>query len=134
MKMAGLKRWMRRMAVAAAFLVIAAALAWAFLPKPELLDGIAFSHELYDRNHNLLRVTLTPDEKYRIYTPLDQISPELVQATLLHEDRYYRGYPGINPVSVARPAWNLLFSGRVHAGASTITMQLARIRYQLHTR
>ena len=134
MKLARLKRYGRRLVVTVAFVVMAAALVWAFLPKPVLLDGIAFSHEVYDRNHNLLRITLAPDEKYRIFTPLDQISPELVQATLLHEDRYYRDHPGINPVPVARSAWNLLFSGRVHAGASTITMQLARMRYHLHTR
>ncbi len=122
------------MGIVAAVLVTAAAITWAFLPKPELLDGITFSHEVYDRDHNLLRITLTPDDKYRIYTPLDQISPELVQATLLHEDRYYRDHPGINPVAVARAAWNLVFSGHMHAGASTITMQLARMRYHIYTR
>ena len=67
------------MMTAGALLVAAAAIAWALLPKPELLDGLAFSHEVYDRDHNLLRITLTPDEKYRIYTPLGQISPELAQ-------------------------------------------------------
>ena len=133
-KLAALKRWGRRIGVAAAVVVAVAAIAWALLPKPELLEGIAFSHEVYDRNHNLLRITLTPDEKYRIFTPLDQVSPELVQATLLHEDRYYREHPGINPVAAARAAWNLLLSGRMRAGASTITMQLARMRYHLYTR
>ncbi len=133
-KFAALKRWGRRVGIAAAVLVIAAALTWALLPKPELLDGVQFSHEVYDRNHTLLRMTLTPDQKYRVFTPLDQISPELTQATLLHEDRYYREHPGINPVSAARAAWNFVFSGRMHGGASTITMQLARMRDHLHTR
>jgi penicillin-binding protein 1C len=134
MKTMRLKRWMRGLAVAAASIVTVAATGWICLPKPKLLDELTFSHEVYDRNHNLLRITLTADEKYRICTPLDQISPELIQATLLHEDRYYREHPGINPISVARSAWNLLFSGRIHAGASTITMQLARMRYHLYTR
>lgn len=134
MKFARIKRCLRWGMVVVAVLVAAAAITWAFLPKPELLGGITFSHEVYDRDHNLLRVTLTTDDKYRIYTPLDQISPELVQATLLHEDRYYRDHPGINPVSVARAAWNLVFSGHMHAGASTITMQLARMRQHLYTR
>lgn len=128
------KRWLRAAVCIGAALVTVASVAWLFLSKPVLLDGISFSQQVYDRNGNLLRVTLTADEKYRIFTPLAQISPEVVQATLLHEDRYYQDHPGVNPVAVVRSAWNLLFSSRVHPGASTITMQLARMRYRLHTR
>src|SRR5213075_3145054 len=42
--------------------------------------------------------------------------------------------PGINPVSLFRAAWNLAVSRGSHAGASTITMQVARLRYHLPTR
>ena len=110
------------------------AAAWFLLPKPPLMEGIAFSQQLFDRNHRRLRVTLTGDEKYRVATPLSGIAPELVRATLLHEDRFYNRHPGVNLVSVARSAWSLFTSGRAHAGASTITMQLARIRFQIHSR
>jgi penicillin-binding protein 1C len=99
-----------------------------------LLEGISFSQEVYDRNQKLLRITLTPDGKYRIATPLTQISPELQRATLQQEDRFYENHLGVNPVSVLRAAWNLAFSHHLHAGASTITMQLARLRFHLHTR
>lgn len=107
---------------------------WILLPKPPLLDGIAFSRQVFDRYHKRLRVTLTNDEKYRVFTPLSQIAPELVRATLVQEDRYYNRHPGINPVAIGRSAWNLLSHGKAHAGASTITMQLARMRFRLHTR
>ncbi len=111
-----------------------ATLAWIFLPKPPLLDGVLFSRRVFDRHHELLRLNLTGDEKYRIYTPLSDISPDLVKATLLHEDRYYNRHPGINLVPVARSAWSLITTGKANAGASTITMQLARLRYGIRSR
>ena len=107
---------------------------WLALPKPPLLEGIDFSTRVRDRNGNVLRVTLTADQKYRIWTPLKQISPALVDATVRFEDKYYGKHPGVNPVALARAAWNFAVSGGRRAGASTITMQLARLRYHLHTR
>lgn len=107
---------------------------WLGLPKPPLLDGVEFSRQVFDRHNKLLRVTLTQDEKYRLFTPLAQISPELIKATLIQEDRYYRRHPGVNPVALSRAAWNYLRSGNPRVGASTITMQLARLRFHIHSR
>src|SRR5438093_1625171 len=106
---------------------------WLALPKPPLLEGISFSQCVRDRNGKLLRVTLSADQKFRIWTPLHEISPALIDATLRFEDKYYRHHPGVNPVALLRSALNLR-PGHAHTGASTITMQLARLRYHLHTR
>ena len=106
---------------------------WLLLPKPPLLDGIFFSQCVRDRNGKLLRVTLTTDQKFRVWTPLPNISPSLIDATLRFEDKYYRRHPGVNPVALLRSALNL-HAGGAHSGASTITMQLARLRYHLCTR
>lgn len=46
--------------------------------KPPLLDGINFSQAVYDKQQNLLRLTLTADDKYRLYTPLKAISPLII--------------------------------------------------------
>ena len=113
---------------------MALAAIWLALPRPPLLEGVDFSTRVRDRNGNVLRVTLTPDQKYRIWTPLKEISPALVDATLQFEDKYYGRHPGVNPVSLARAAWNLAFSSGTRVGASTITMQVARLRYHLRTR
>jgi penicillin-binding protein 1C len=107
---------------------------WLALPKPPLLDRISFSQCVRDRNGKLLRVTLSADEKFRIWTPLEQISPDLVDATLLYEDKYYARHPGVNPIALARGAADLLRFHRATTGGSTITMQLARLRFHLHTR
>ena len=108
--------------------------AWLLLPKPPLLDGISFSQCVRDRNGKLLRVTLSADQKFRIWTPLKEISPDLVDATLRYEDKYYPHHPGVNPIALARGALDLLRLHRATSGGSTITMQLARLRFHLHTR
>lgn len=110
------------------------ALAWLLLPKPPLLDGVSFSREVFDRHGQRLAVTLSADDKYRIYTPMGEVSPELVAAALDYEDRWFGRHPGVNPVSLARSAWCFAAGGGRRGGASTITMQLARLRFGLRTR
>jgi penicillin-binding protein 1C len=95
---------------------------------------MSFSQCLRDRDGKLLRVTLTRDQKFRIWTPLSEIAPEFVSATLQYEDKYYAQHPGVNPVSLARSAWTLLSRAGTRTGGSTVTMQLARLRFHLHTR
>src|SRR6058998_1038299 len=114
------------------FCAVVAAI-WLALPKPPLLEGVAFSQCVRDRNGKLLRVTLTADQKYRVWTSLPNISPTLIDATLQFEDKYYRYHPGVNPVALVRAAFGLR-PGGARSGASTITMQLARLRYHLRTR
>jgi penicillin-binding protein 1C len=116
----------------AIFVLVAIAL-WLALPKPPLLDGIPFSQCVRDRNGQLLRVTLTADQKFRIRTPLSQISPELIDATLRFEDKHFSQHPGVNPYALVRSAWSLVRQ-QSRTGGSTITMQLARLRFHLHTR
>ena len=110
------------------------AAAWLALPKPPLLDGVSFSQCVRDRNGKLLRVTLSADQKFRIWTPLEDISPGLIDATLRYEDKYYPHHVGVNPVALARGALDLVRFHRATTGGSTITMQLARLRFHLHTR
>ena len=107
---------------------------WLLLPKPPLLDGIPFSQCVRDRDGKLLRVALSTDQKFRIWTPLQKISPDLINATLRYEDKYYARHPGVNPIALARCAIDLARFHRATAGGSTITMQVARLRFHLHTR
>src|SRR6266496_3553841 len=115
------------------FLSAFVAATWLALPKPPLLDGISFSQCVRDRSGKLLRVTLTSDQKFRIRTPLRDISPELIDATLQYEDKYFAHHPGVNPVALIRSGFGLLHAGP-RSGGSTITMQLARLRFHLQTR
>jgi penicillin-binding protein 1C len=116
----------------ALFASVALSTIWLTLPKPPLLDGITFSRRVFDRHGKLLHATLSADQKYRIYTPLDQISPDLIQATLLQEDRFFQEHPGINPIATLRAAFHFCL-GQRRGGASTITMQLARLRFHVQS-
>src|ERR1700719_1968867 len=77
--------WVRSLAL----LGMTASFVWLLLPKPPLLDGISFSQIVRERNGTLLRVALSSDQKFRIWTPLSRISPDLINATLRYEDKYY---------------------------------------------
>ncbi len=125
---------MKRVVVAAAAVLALWGLLHAFVPKPPLRDGVSLSRAVYSRDGRLLRLTLSSDDKYRLWLGLDDLSPVLKEATLLQEDRFFRWHPGVNPFSLARAAWTTYFGGDRRVGGSTITMQLARIRYGMDTR
>lgn len=111
-----------------------AIIAFCMLPKPPLLQGIPFSQVVYDDRTQLLRLSLTRDEKYRLFQPLAKISPRLIAATLLQEDQYFYQHPGINPFATLKAIWQTYVVHSRRIGASTITMQLARIRYKLNSK
>ena len=104
-----------------------------FWPRAPLADSIPRSQAVFDRNGRLLRLTLARDEQYRLWTPLDSVSPTLVQALLLHEDRHFFRHPGVNPAALVRAAWAMASDGP-RQGGSTLTMQLARLHYGLDTK
>jgi penicillin-binding protein 1C len=126
-----LRRFLTDTGAISASLVV---MTWLCLPRPPLLDGIKFSKKVTDRNGTLLYTSLAPDDKYRIYQPLTAIAPVVIRATLLQEDRYYEFHPGVNPAAVVRSIFQLVSSGHIHSGASTISMQVARLRFHLKTR
>ncbi len=101
-------------------------------PAPKLLDGMSFSPMILDKNGELMRMGLTTDDKYRQRISLKHI-PEYVQkAVLLYEDRHFYRHPGVNPFALLRAVKSTL-TGTRRMGASTIAMQVARLRYKLVT-
>ncbi len=100
-------------------------------PKP-LWENIDFSPIILDRDEKLLRLALTNDEKFRLRVTLSEIPIHVQNAALLYEDKYFYSHLGVNPVSVLRAIKNSFFGTR-RIGASTIAMQLARLRYKLIT-
>lgn len=100
---------------------------------PPLKRHAPSSVAVYDRNGALLRLALASDERYRVWTPLSEIDPRLIDAVLLHEDAWFRWHPGANPVSLVRATIST-YGGGPRLGASTVTMQLARLIERLDTR
>ena len=104
-----------------------------FWPRPPLAARIASSTAVVDANGKLLRLTMASDQQYRLWTPLEEVSPEFIDLLLFHEDQHFYDHVGVNPVSLVRAAATT-YSGGVRQGGSTITMQLARLLYGLNTR
>ncbi|MDR1869902.1 MAG: transglycosylase domain-containing protein, partial [Treponema sp.] len=100
----------------------------------DILKGVSFSRAYFDRDGRLLNIFLTTDDKYRLRANLADFPPQLIEATLLQEDRYFYGHFGFNPMSMLRAGWSTYVKKERRVGASTITMQLARLRYGLYTR
>ncbi len=126
------RRWAKRVAFIAIAL-LAVLLVIRALPHPPLSQGVPQSVEILDRDDKLLRLALADDDRYRLWTPLSQLSPLLVEGVQLHEDAWFRWHPGVNPASIVRAAWST-YTGNARIGGSTLTMQLARLRWHLDTR
>ena len=114
--------------------IVAGVLVLAFCPKPTLYGDTTFSAVVLDRDGQLLRLARADDDRYRLHITLSEISPAAFQATLLYEDRHFYRHPGFNPGSLVRAFWSTYVKRDRPIGASTITMQLARIRFDLDSR
>ncbi|MCP1383724.1 penicillin-binding protein 1C [Runella salmonicolor] len=75
----------------------------------------------------ILHAFLNDDDKWRLYTELEEITPVLRQTILQKEDRYFYYHPGFNPVALGRAFLKNTATGRRSSGASTITMQVVRL-------
>lgn len=88
---------------------------------------VEYSQIVTAKDGTVLNAFLTSDDKWRMMTELDEITPDMQKAIVFKEDRYFYLHPGVNPFSVVRALFNNLISGRRTSGASTITMQVARL-------
>jgi penicillin-binding protein 1C len=125
---------MKRLHRFALWSLLVLAVGWLLLPGCELYpEGVTWSRVALDREGKVLHLTLAADGRYRLKTALAEIDAEVIEATLRHEDRWFRWHPGVNPVSLLRGLTGWIGGERL-GGGSTVTMQLARLRFGLHTR
>lgn len=103
-----------------------------FSEKPDLFEKSSFGKAVLDRDGNILKIGLSSDEKYRLRASLDQIPDYAIKALTRYEDKYFYSHPGVNIFAIVRSVLNLA-SGARKTGASTLTMQVARMRGRLIT-
>ncbi len=127
-----LHRWQNWLVAAALLLIVL--FGCRLWPHPPLRSWQPSSTAVYDSKGHLLRLTLASDQQYRLWVPLKDISPQLVDGVLLHEDRWYAWHPGFNPYGLLRGAWITYARRGSPQGGSTVTMQLARLLWKLNTR
>jgi penicillin-binding protein 1C len=85
---------------------------------------------IYDRNGEMLRVFTKEGFFYLPYNENDEIPEKLKKAVLFYEDRRFGQHFGIDLKAIVRAAYQNITKGRIHSGASTITMQLCRLMTQ----
>lgn len=121
--------------IAAWCLFIAALLfiALFYSGKPPLIPYVNNSTAFYSKAGTLMRISLSDDQQYRLWTPLESIPKDLQTATLLYEDKYFFSHSGVNLTALLRATYSSYLSSGRRMGASTITMQLARMIFELKT-
>ena len=132
--MRSFRRWFRRFLMLAGVLCLLLLLGWLALPSVALYpEDIGWSRVITDREGKVLHITMTRDGHYRLPATLGELPPEMLAATLAKEDQWFRRHPGVNPFSLLRAIGGMI-TGKPAGGGSTITMQLARLRWKLDTR
>ena len=109
--------------------LLAAHLFLRFSPYPELeaFRERSYGFAVHDRNGRLLRVFPAEDGVRREWVPLEEIPPGVLRVFVRAEDRRFFLHPGVDPAAVAAAGVRNARAGRTVSGASTITMQLARM-------
>ncbi|TMI92299.1 MAG: penicillin-binding protein 1C [Bacteroidetes bacterium] len=91
-----------------------------------LRDRIEYSTIITDAKGEVINAYLTSDQKWRMKTELNEISPLLRKAIIAKEDKYFYSHPGVNAIAVVKAFFKNIFRLKTTSGASTITMQVAR--------
>ncbi len=85
------------------------------------------SVQVRDRDGTLLRAYSVADGRWRLAVTLDEVDPLYVEMLVRYEDRRFREHGGIDARALGRSVAIGLWNGRMTSGASTLTMQVARL-------
>lgn len=127
-----MRRWQKFAIGAAAGVVIAGAGLFALdaadraFPPP-LEQAAAVSPEVLDADGQLLRAFATPQGRWRLKTGTSDVDPQFIRMLIAYEDRRFYDHRGIDPWALGRAALQFVSHGRIVSGASTLSMQVARL-------
>lgn len=112
-------------------IVMLAALAGAWFvtslgPAP-VGEGVIYSKLVVDREGRLLRAYATPKGFWRLPVQVADVDPRFLKMLFAYEDKRFREHHGVDPWAVLRAAYQFIENGRIVSGASTLTMQVARL-------
>ncbi|MBV9755781.1 MAG: penicillin-binding protein 1C [Alphaproteobacteria bacterium] len=108
-------------------LTAAAALSVDRLCPPDLSRLRNAGTEIDDRERRVIAFVPTRDGTWRLPVSADAVSPVFLRLLITVEDRRFYHHAGVDPLAAARATWQWLRAGRVVSGASTLTMQVARL-------
>jgi len=124
-------RW-RRTGGAAFAVVVALSLtiaAWVVSLGPlPLREAHEVSTTIIDRHGKLLRAYAMADGRWRLPVhAAKEVDPTYLKLLFAYEDRRFYSHGGVDVLALGRAAFQLVTSGHIVSGGSTITMQLARL-------
>ena len=120
----------RALGALAAFVALGALGLWALVQALGPLDVSAAARGstiAVDREGRLLRAFTAPDGRWRLPVEVGDVDPRFFKLLMAYEDRRFRSHHGVDPLAMARAAGQMARSGHVVSGASTLTMQVARL-------
>src|SRR5215469_1219280 len=97
------------------------------LPPPSLERGRDLSALVLASDGSILRGFLSADGKWRLPVEPHQVDPLYRRMLIAAEDRRFASHLGVDPIAVLRAVGQLAISGHIVSGASTLTMQVARL-------
>ena len=98
------------------------------LPLPRPLFAPDYSTLVVDREGRLLRAFLNDGQQWCFPPDSSLAVPAKLRAAVIHfEDRQFDRHRGVNPLALARALYQNAVAGEVRSGASTLTMQVARL-------
>lgn len=113
-----------------AFILFVELVIFLFPVKKELIQrGYPGSIRIYARDGRLLREAVNKRGARARWQELDKISPMVIDAFIAAEDERFYTHNGVDSIAVMRAAGQNFMRGMEVSGASTITMQLARLLY-----
>jgi penicillin-binding protein 1C len=83
--------------------------------------------EFVDRHGLPLGTILTRNQEHTAVVPLDRVAPNFINAIIAAEDKRFYEHGAIDLRAIARATLTAIEAKRIISGASTITMQLARL-------
>ena len=94
---------------------------------PDLGRAARSSPVALDRRGAWLRALPVENGRWRIRADLERTDPVFLSRLLRIEDARFFAHPGVDPLAVARAGGSALLRGRISSGASTLSMQTARL-------
>jgi penicillin-binding protein 1C len=83
--------------------------------------------EVIDRNGELLRAFQVSDGRWRMAVTASQVDPRYIDMLVRFEDKRFWSHNGVDPIAMLRALGQAVWNGRIVSGASTLTMQTARL-------
>jgi penicillin-binding protein 1C len=95
-------------------------------PAP-LGKDLEYSHVVLDREGRLLRAYATNEGRWRLPATRKDVDPRFLKLLFAYEDKRFYGHYGVDPLSLGRAAIQFAANSHIVSGASTISMQVARL-------